>query len=169
MKKLFILGLAVLFVSASSFGQKPEEPQIPASVTNAFKSKFPNVKEVKWEKEDTIYTAEFLMNESPTEAEFNEKGAWLSTEWEISVDYTPQVIKDYISKNYSGYKLKELSVIELPVDGKLYVVEIGKKKDCHAIYFSLKGEFKKAVKEICNPGKKCEKKKPCKKSADEKK
>jgi hypothetical protein len=135
---------------------------------NTFKSRFINVKDVKWEKEDTVYAAEFMMNESPTEAEFNEKGIWLSTEWEISADYTPAAIKDYISTNYAKYKLKELSVTEFPVDGKFYIAEIATKKDCQVLHFSLKSEFKKAVKETCYKEKKCCKKKAaCDKKATE--
>lgn len=153
MKKLFAISIAVLFTSAS-FSQKVEESQVPSNVMNTFKARFTNVKEVKWEKEDTVYTAEFLMNESPTEAEFNEKGIWLSTEWEIPTDYTPQAIKDYVNTNYAKYKLREIAVMEFPVDGKLYVIEIAKKKDCQELYFSLKNEFIKAVKEACDEEKK---------------
>jgi len=167
MKKLFTTGIAVLFASAS-FSQKVEESQVPSNVMSAFKARFANVTGVKWEKEDTVYAAEFLMNESPTESEFNEKGTWLNTEWEISTDYTPGAIKDYVSTNYPKYKFKELSVTEFPVDGKLYVAEIVTKKDCYELYFSLKNEFKKAVKEACDKEKKyCEKKKASDKKTTE--
>jgi hypothetical protein len=158
MKKIFTTGIAVLFVSAS-FCQKVEESQVPSGVMNNFKARFANATGAKWEKEDTVYASEFLMNESPTEAEFNEKGDWLNTEWKISIDYTPKAIKDYVNTNYPKYKLKELSVTEFPVDGKLYVAEIATKKDCYELYFSLKNEFKKAVKEVCNKENKCCKKK----------
>ncbi len=170
MKKIFVTIIAVLFASAS-FSQKVEESQVPSNVMNAFKARFANVMGVKWEKEDTVYAAEFLMNESPTEAEFNEKGDWFNTEWEIPTDYTPQAIKDYVNINYAKYKLREIVVTEFPVDGKLYVVEIATKKDCFALYFSLKNEFKKAVKETCDKEKKCckEKKASDKKATEVKK
>jgi len=166
MKKLLIICIVALFATAT-FGQTIEESQVPESVINALKAKFPNVKVTKWEKKDTIYFAEFLMNETATEAEFNAKGPWQSTEWNVPVEFTPKKINDYISDNYEGYKLKKISINDFPVDGKMYVAEINKKKDCEVLYFSLKSEFKKVVKEICDKDKdkKCnKKKKPCKKA-----
>jgi len=149
MKKIFIFCIVALFASVS-FGQTVEESQVPDVVIKALKAKFINVKVTKWEKEDTIYSAEFLMNEAATEAEFNEKGIWVCTEWDVPVEYSPKAINDYISENYAGYKLKEVSITELPIDGKIYIAEICKKKTSSKLYFSLKGEFQKAITEICD-------------------
>jgi len=154
MKKLFAISIAIIFASVS-FGQKIDESQVPDVVVKTFKARFTTASSAKWEKEDSTYSVEFLMEDANTEADFTAKGEWLNTEWEIPAEYAPQDIKDYITKNYSGYKIKEMSVTEYPVDGKLYVVEINKKKDCQALYFTLKNEFKKAVKLCCVKGK-CE-------------
>ncbi len=158
MKKLFALSIAVVIVSAS-FGQNIDESKIPDAVKNSFNAKFANIKVSKWEKEDTIYSAEFLMDESATEAEFSEKGSWLNTEWGVPLEYTPHAIKEYLDSSYAGYKLKEINVMDFPTDGKLYVAEINKKKDCQKVYFSLKSEFKKAEKDACIKEMKCSKKK----------
>lgn len=158
MKKLFILSIAAIFASAT-FGQKIDESQVPEVVTKTFKARFTTAKDAKWEKEDTIYAATFLMDESTTEAEFNEKGTWLNTEWDVPVEYTPQKIKNYLDTAFAGYKIKELAVMEFPSDGKLYVVEIAKKKACKKVYFALTGEFKKSEMDVCDKEKKCCKKK----------
>ncbi|NTW32316.1 MAG: hypothetical protein HGB12_06790 [Bacteroidetes bacterium] len=166
MKKLLIISVVAFFATAS-FGQTIEESQVPESVLNTLKVKYPNVKVTKWEKKDSIYTAELLMNQTATEVELNDKGTWKSTEWPVPVEYTPKKINDYISLNYIGYKINEVSISDFPVDGKMYITEISKKKDCEVLYFSLKGEFKKVVKETCNKNvekKCCKKKKPCKKT-----
>lgn len=158
MKKLFILSIAAIFASAT-FGQKIDESQVPEVVTKTFKARFTTAKDAKWEKEDTIYAATFLMDESTTEAEFNEKGTWLNTEWDVSVEFTPQKIKNYLDTAFAGYKIKELAVMEFPSDGKLYVVDVSKKKACKKVYFALTGEFKKSEMDVCDKEKKCCKKK----------
>jgi len=150
MKKIFILSIVILF-SAVSFCQNIVSSQVPVEVKNSLDIRFPDLKEIKWKIEnDTTYTAEFKINESATEAEFNKKGEWLSTEWEFPVNYTPQAIKDYIAKNYAKYKINEISLTDFPGDGKLYVVEISNKKSCENLYFSLKNEFNKTVNKKCN-------------------
>ena len=153
MKKLFLLSIVLIFASVT-FGQKVDESQVPEAVKGTFKARFASVKTATWEKEDTIYAATFLMDETNTEAEFTEKGTWLNTEWEVPVEYTPQLVKKYLDSAYVGYKIKELSVTDFPTDGKVYVAEITKKKDCQEVYFSLAGIFKKAEKEVCEKGKK---------------
>ena len=147
MKKLFILSIAVIFTSAC-FGQKIYETQLPDLVAKAFKRKFIDAKDVKWEKEGRIYSAEFLLDESTTEVEFDTNGVWLSTEWEIPKEYTPQAIKSYIDTAYASYKFKELAYKDLPEDGKVYVAEVRKKKETVEVFFSLTGVFMRAVNEI---------------------
>jgi hypothetical protein len=53
--------------------------------------------------------------------------------------------------------------MDYPADGKVYLAEISKKKDCQNLYFSLTGEFKKKEKgESEKKEKCCKKKKSCK-------
>jgi hypothetical protein len=161
MKKLFILAIALIF-SASCFPQKVDEADVPDAVKATFKTKFPTAKEVKWEKEDTIYGSAFLMDQAATEADFTEKGVWTETEWEIPLEYTPKAIKKYLDSAYAGYKIKELEIMDYPTDGKLYLAEIAKKKDYQNVYFSLQGVFSKSEKGECEKEKACcKKKKSC--------
>lgn len=154
MKKLFVLIIASVVASAC-YSQKLDGTQVPDAVQQTLKSKYNNAQNVVWEKADTVYTATFVMDESNTIAEISAKGAWMSTKWDFPIDYTPQAIKDYISQNYAGFKLKDISVSEFPTDGKLYVTRIAKKKECMNVYFTLRNEFKKDEKLICDKSGKC--------------
>ncbi len=158
MKKLLLFSVALIF-SASCFSQKIDESDVPDAVKNTFKVRFPLAASTQWEKEDSLYNATFLMDQTTTEAEFSDKGAWIETEWEIPVEYTPKAIKNYMDTAYAGYKIRELEIMDYPVDGKLYKAEISKKKDCQNLYFTLNGEFKKNEKVVCEKKKKCCKKK----------
>lgn len=158
MKKLFIVTIVLIF-SAPCFSQKIDEADVPDAVKSTFKTRFPGTTDIKWEKKDTLYNATFLMGTTATEAEYNEKGTWIETEWEIPVEYTPKAIKSYLDTAFTGYKLNEIELMDYPVDGKLYKAEISKKKDCEIIYFTLKSEYKKTEKAVCEKKKKCCKKK----------
>lgn len=150
MKKLFILSIAVVFASAC-FGQAVEESAVPQAVKNMLQSRFASAKDVKWEKEDTLYSAEFIINDSKTEAEFNSSGKWLCTEWDIPVEYTPMSVKKYLDSAYTGYKIKELTYGDFADAGKLYVADISVKKECYEVFFTVMGEFSKSAKETACP------------------
>jgi len=163
MKKILIF-VFVVAIAATSFGQKIAQSKVPAIDTVNLKNRFPLATNVQWEQKDTVYSAEFLMDDMKTEAEFDAKGIWICTEWEIPLEYTPQTIKDTIGIKFPGYKIKELNIVDLPAKGtqiaeKIYVAEIAKKKDVQEVSFSLKGEFKKAEAKLCEKKTKCNKKK----------
>lgn len=162
MRNLFIIAV-VLILSASCFAQKVDESDVPDAVKSAFKVRFPGMTDTKWEKEDTLYNAAFLMGQTATEAVYSEKGTWIETEWEIPTEYTPKAIKNYIDSAYAGYKLIEIELMDYPADGKLYKAEIRKKKNCQNLYFTVKSEFKKTEKAICEKKKCCKEKESCKK------
>jgi hypothetical protein len=107
MKKLLIFSIVLMF-SVHCFSQKVDEADVPEVVKSTFKVRFPSAADIKWEKEDTLYNAAFLMDKSATEAEFTEKGVWTETEWEIPLEYTPKAIKGYMDTAYAGYKINEL-------------------------------------------------------------
>jgi hypothetical protein len=153
MKKLFVICMAVIFTSGC-FSQKLYETQLPEAVVKAFKLRFKDATNVKWEKEDTVYVAEFLMDESTTEVEYDTNGVWLNTEWTIPLEYTPQAIKNYIDSAFIGYKLKELNITDFSNEGKLYVAEVNKKKETAEVFFTLTGEFKRSEKEVADKKKK---------------
>jgi hypothetical protein len=169
MKKIIALSIAFL-VASTTLGQKISETALPEAVSNAFKIRFPGAKNVKWEKEDSVYSAKFLMNEAPTESEFDTSGLWKNTEWNVPVEYTPQTIKTYLDSAYAGYKIKELTILESATDMKMYVAEVNNKKEKTEVYFTLTGVFRKALKQSCCDEKKMDKKKnKCEKKCDESK
>src|SRR5688572_20565905 len=79
MKKLFS---AVLIIAASVFTQHVHAQlrKIPAEVTDAFKSKFPEAANVEWKDRLSSFEANFKIAETTYEARFNNKGEWQETE-----------------------------------------------------------------------------------------
>lgn len=80
-KSIFSVFLfAILMISGCS-ESKINEDQVPGSVVNAFKTKYPTATGTKWitEKKDgkTIYEAIFKNGSEEIEAEFNEDGSFI--------------------------------------------------------------------------------------------
>src|SRR5688572_12986142 len=94
-----ILTLFVLFTAFSLNAQQLKEAQVPVAVKQKFTSLYPNAKEVKWEKEDYAFEAEFLENTVETSVLFNIQGDFIQKEVQIPVTSLPEATKNYISKN----------------------------------------------------------------------
>jgi len=145
MKKLFgftaVLAFSLL-LSTSTFAQLRK---IPAEVTDAFSTKYPDAKEVEWKDRLTNFTAGFSSDGKSYLASFNKKGEWQSTEQEVEESELPDVIKDSFSKTkYSDWEISKVIKIELPGDEEQYKLEIAsgdiKKRN---LYFNIKGRLLK--------------------------
>lgn len=156
MKKLFIL-VALIFTAGNIFSQNLQEKDIPEVVKSQFKTKFPQQTMPKWELDDSLYQASFTSDEMKVETNFDATGNWKETEWEIPLKYTPSKIKEYVAANYAGYKTEEVLITDKPIEGKMYLVEICKKKETVELVFTTTGEFKNVLKAGCEKEKKkCE-------------
>ncbi len=101
--------------------------KIPASVTDAFNSKYDGATGVEWRDKLTGFVATFNLNNVSYQASFNNKGEWESTEQEIDQDNLPEVVKDSRSKSkYADWDVIKVDKIELPNNQFQYRIEVGK-------------------------------------------
>ncbi|WP_175620490.1 PepSY-like domain-containing protein [Chryseobacterium schmidteae] len=142
MKKLAIL----LTLSAGAVlmnAQKVQQKDVPVSVQKSFQKKFPNSKEVKWEKEKDNYEAGFKVKGTETSVVINSSGNILETETEINSNALFASIKEYIAKNYPNQKIKEAAKITDTKGMITYEAEVNGKD----LIFDSKGKFLKAIKD----------------------
>jgi hypothetical protein len=129
--------IAAMVITSFTYAQKSQEKDVPAIVKTSFQKQFPDIKDADWEKEKENYEAEFEIKETEYSVLLDASGNVLETEIEISVDALPANVRDYVSKNYSGQKIKEAAKIA-GVKGTLtYEAEI-KGKD---LLFDSNGNF----------------------------
>ena len=120
---------AVLFISTTAFAQKLTADKVPTPVQQTFKSKFPSADNVKWELEKNgRYEAAFKTNKKEQTSCFNKDGQWVETETEMEASELPQVVSQTISKQFAGYKIKEVVLMESAAKGKLYEAMLVKDK-----------------------------------------
>ncbi|MCW5908347.1 MAG: PepSY-like domain-containing protein [Chitinophagales bacterium] len=141
MKKLALMMVAGLTTSFA-IAQKLSDKDVPQSVKSAFQKAYPNTKEVKWDKEGSNYEAEFDYNKTDYSVLFDAKGNLIETEVEIEVSQLPKSVTEFVSKHYTGQKIKEAAKITDAKGVVTYEAEI-KGMD---LLFDSKGNFIKELK-----------------------
>ncbi len=120
--------------------QKISADKVPASVTSAFKAKFPTATKVSWEMEKTEYEANFKLNSEEVSANFDNIGKWMETETEIKVSALPTAIQSSLKKDFEGYKINEASKIESVKNGNCYEAEVEKGEETFDVLYSADGK-----------------------------
>jgi hypothetical protein len=144
MKTLITFAIA-LCIGLNAQAQKIQEKSVPEAVVKAFKAKYPDAKEVKWEKEKANYEAEFKMKENSMSAIFNPMGNLVETESRISKSMLPKPVQESLTKDYPGYKIEETAKIESEGGKVTYEAEVEKGGKSTDLIFDEKGKLLKTV------------------------
>lgn len=109
--KIIIISFFVFVLTYPISAQKLNDSDVPQAVKTAFTAMYPDVKHIKWSLEDKKYEAEFKQNGVESSVLFEPNGTYYQTETEIPISMLPEDVKDYISKNLAGKKIKEAAKI----------------------------------------------------------
>jgi hypothetical protein len=142
MKKIILILAIALFVNYAN-AQKIDAKDLPVTVSGAFAKLYPAIKDVKWEKENGNFEANFDLNKVETSVLFDPIGTLLETESEIKISDLPKNATDYITKTYPNVKIKEASRIK---DAKGVITYEAAWKGTE-VTFDAKGTFLKEHKE----------------------
>ena len=94
MKKSMLL-LAFAMSVSLGFSQKIAESGVPAAVKSALQKQYPNVKVVKWNKENDGFEASFDSKKTDTSILFDGTGKIIETEVEIEMNRLPKGVLEY--------------------------------------------------------------------------
>lgn len=109
-----------------------QKTQVPVAVEKAFRSKFPDAENVKWEKENKDeFEATFLLNGKKGSANFSASGNWLETEIAVPQSAAPQKLLEGFGKKFPGAKVNEV-----------FQISSAGGKDYFEIEYTLKGKKK---------------------------
>ena len=123
MKKLAVIFL-VLGIAITTHAQVRK---IPATVTDAFKERYPNAVSVEWRDNLSNFSATFLVDSVKSEAKFDSKGKWQGTEFRISVETIPAEVMDGFKKSkYGDWTLKDARKMDLPDNVVKYRLQVEK-------------------------------------------
>lgn len=136
MKKLLTLTI-VAMITSLSFAQKIQDKDLPTAVKSAFEKLYPNIKKVKWDKEEENYEAGFEIQDKDYSLLLDNQGNVVEIEIEVDIQSLPSGAKEYISKNFPKQKIKEASKITDNKGVVIYEVEL-KSGD---VFFDKNGNF----------------------------
>lgn len=135
--KKSVMTIALIMLSFVSFAQKIKEQNVPQVIKKALSEKFPNVKNVKWDKEENNFEASFKNNNIDNSILFNANGKIIETEIAIEVNQLPKNALQYLNDNFKNQKVKEAAKIITEKGNLIYEAEI-KGKD---LFFDENGNF----------------------------
>jgi hypothetical protein len=142
-KIMIILLVSGTFCSAV-IAQRITTDKVPALVSRAFKTKFPQAGQQSWSMEDkTSYEVDFFNGNKKQTATFKEDGTWLETETEINFSQLPRPVNAAFNKQFGGFTVQETMQVETPDKGTLYEMIINKGTEGYEVQFSAKGDLLK--------------------------
>lgn len=144
--KNIVLCAAVIVFSISCVAAQLRK--IPASVTDAFASRYPHAEKVEWRDKITSFEAGFTLNNVGMKAGFSGKGQWKYSEKSISFDDLPAGVKDGFAKSkYADWK--KGNVTEVLEDGKELQYKVYAEKSSpfqkKYLYFNTNGKLLRDV------------------------
>src|SRR5215467_13829647 len=109
MKKALFIMTAILLIQNGMAAQKISEAQVPAPVTQAFHSKFPDSKVQKWESRKEGYIARFHHEGRTWFAYYAADGTWKGTETPIKwTRNLPDAVKaGWKNSGYYNWKVED--------------------------------------------------------------
>lgn len=136
MKNVLII-LAIMFGTTLANAQKVNSSKVPANVKDALQKSYPNVTNVKWEREHGNYEAEFKVAGLEYSVLLTVSGTIIETEVELAENELPQKARTYVATTYKGSKIKEAAKITNNKGVVTYEAEVNGKD----LLFDSEGDF----------------------------
>lgn len=145
MKNQFYLGMALLGLFFQACDSKGSDSEVPQAVKAAFEVRFPDAKNVDWDKEnDQEWEAEFSWKAHDYSSNFSNSGEWKETETEIKPDEVPADIMDLLNNEFPEYELEYSERVESP-SGMAYEFGIEVGEDEYEVLIDSQGKIEKKV------------------------
>ena len=145
MKKIIGLTAILFALSGATFAQEKGNGKIdvPAKVKSALKQKYPEAKNVAWEKEKGNYEANWGgKSGEDNSVQFTPAGTFIEIVKAIPVSQLPSNVASYVKQHYNDAKITEAGKVTDANGNLSYEAEV-KGRD---VIFDEKGNFVKAEK-----------------------
>jgi hypothetical protein len=143
MKKYSVISFFLLLfcVTSKINAQRLKESDVPINVKSALAKKYPQAKNVTWEKENGNYEANWGGKSGEANAvQYTPAGDFVEIENAISVSTLPKSVTAYINEHYKGSKITEASRVTDAKGKQSFEAEVNGKD----LVFDEKGNFVKS-------------------------
>lgn len=126
LKWMLMMLLSVMtFASCESNDDNDDNVTVSEAIRTAFSAKYPSVNP-HWENDHGYFKAEFRLEGREAEAWFDQSGVWQRTEVDYKSADLPQVVKDYINKQYAGYRIDDADFVQTKDGQEYFDIELEK-------------------------------------------
>jgi uncharacterized membrane protein YkoI len=147
MMKIFFTVVAFAWVGTMSHAQVIQQAQVPPSVVNAVKAKFPNATAIEWKLKDDEYRAEFKIDKRGHDVWLNKGGGIKKVKQDISKNDLPAPVKQKLETDFKSYTIDDADKIEK--DGKTYYqVKLKAAAQERKVLFTADGQIEKDKEKI---------------------
>jgi len=143
MTKYSVISTFLLLICFSSKmnAQRLKGSDVPATVKTALTKKYPQAKNVTWEKENGNYEANWGGKSGEANAvQFSPAGDFVEIENAISVSDLPKAVTAYVNEHYKGSKISEAARLTDAKGKQTFEAEVNGKD----LVFDDKGNFVKS-------------------------
>ena len=128
MKKTFfvLLSFVALFSTSSAHAQFRS---LPGVVTDSFKVRYPDAKDVSWADKVSAFQATFMLGPDRVVARYSKDGQWQGSTKAILKDAIPAAVKDGLSKSLyasAEWEIHQITVKYLPGTQTQYILLVQK-------------------------------------------
>ena len=138
-KILIIYFLLFLPGIRHGWAQKIKASELPPQVSSSFSNQFPKARKAEWEKTETGYTVDFLIEKKVATASLYPDGKLYSAEIEISRSSLPFEVAERIENEFPEYEIRKVILSESVLEGKRYRLHLKKDKELKSVLFKANG------------------------------
>jgi hypothetical protein len=136
--RLLFLFLGSSFFINELYAQALKVDKVPVAVKSALQSKYPEAKNVVWEKENGNYEANWGgKSKEDNSVQFTPSGTFIEIVKAIPVSQLPSNVTSYIKEHYKGAKITEAGKVTDANGITFYEAEVNRKD----IVFDENGKF----------------------------
>lgn len=142
MKKLVSIVVVTATIISGACSQKLRQSEVPVNAKNSFEKKYPGLKG-NWGREDANYEVNFKQDGKAMSAVIDKNGTIVETETDIPISDLPELVLDYLKKQYPGAKIKGTAKVVNANGDVNYEAEVNHKD----VIFDVNGKFIKEAKD----------------------
>jgi hypothetical protein len=151
MKRTFFVALSFVALFATSSVQA-QFRSLPGVVTDSFKVKYPDAKDVSWADKVSAFQATFMLGSDRVVARYSKDGQWQGSTKAILKDAIPSAVKDGLAKSLyasAEWEIHQITVKYLPGQQTQYILLV-QKSDIQKrnLTFNADGQLVKDVKTL---------------------
>lgn len=122
---------------------------VPPTVEQNFKSKYPTATDVEWYDEDGgNFAAYFMVNDQSKTAIFGANGAWSETKTFIDESELPAILSKAVKSKYANAEITGVTMIELPQAPNQFEISAMANDTNYLLTYDEKGQLLKTLEEV---------------------